>query len=416
MFLFLAALVTLVGSAEAVKIAAIAALGESADVSTIQKALDRDPGNPLLHNRLSQLLGDSTVHANLTAALEEARRATALNPNKSDYWLTLASACESSSDNACADQALKRAMELSPMVPQVWWIAGNHFLRTDQTQAALLCFHRLLALSPDLAAPTFELTLRAYDDPQMILDKVVGDNHDPALGLAFADFMSANAEFDAAHQAWARIAGGGAQFPFAAVQPYIERLLGHGRYQEAQAIWSNLEERGVIARPADSDHGNLIFDGGFEQLPLGAGFDWRSQPSPYVSLDFADASPFAGAHCLRVDFPIGQNDEFEPVFQIVPVVPNRPYSLAADVRSSDIMSDSGPRLRVIDPDRPACLDASTDATVGSTPWHRVALRFSTGPQTQAVRISLWRPRSRVFPMEISGTFWLDDVSLRAEQQ
>ena len=72
-----------------------------------------------------------------------------------------------------------------------------------------------------------------------------------------------------------------------------------------------------------------MFNGGFEQPPLDAGFDWRSQPSSYVSVDFADASPYEGAHCLRVDFPVGQNDEFEPVYQILPVVPNQAYTLAA---------------------------------------------------------------------------------------
>ena len=187
----------------------------------------------------------------------------------------------------------ERALNLSPMVPQVWWTAANHYLRTDQTRPALPCFHRLLELSPDYAAPTFALTLRAYGDPTMILEKVVGDGRDPRLELAFADFMSANDEFDAAHQAWTRIAGASSLFPFASVQPYIERLLDHGQYQEARAVWSNLEGRGVIAKPADSDQGNLVFNGGFEQPPLDAGFDWRSQPSSYVSVDFADASPYA---------------------------------------------------------------------------------------------------------------------------
>ena len=257
LFLSLAALVTLVGSAEAIKIAAVTALGKSTEVSDVQKALALDPGNPVLHNRLSQLYGDSLEPSNLAEAVQEARRATALNPNKSDYWLTLASACESVRDNACADQALQRALDLSPMVPQVWWVAGNHYLRTDRPESALPCFHRLLELSPDYAAPTFDLTLRAYGDPKMILEKVVGDEKDPRLALAFADFMSANNEFDAAHQAWTQIAAGGSPFPFAAVQPYIERLLGHGRYQEAQAIWLNLEGRGVIAKPADSEPGQF---------------------------------------------------------------------------------------------------------------------------------------------------------------
>ena len=196
----------------------------------------------------------------------------------------------------------------------------------------------------------------------------------------------------------------------------MERLLSKGRYQEAQSIWGQLEAHGVIDKPKGSEPGNLVYNGGFEQPPVNAGFDWRSQPSSYVSVDFGDASPYAGEHCLRLDFPVGQNDDFEPVFEIVPVVPNQAYSLTGYARSSDITSDSGPRLRVTDPDCAACLDAVSDATVGSTPWHKVTMQFVASPQTQAVRVSVWRPRSRFFPMEISGTFWLDAVSLRAEPQ
>jgi hypothetical protein len=412
-FLFLAALVALLGSEEAAKIAAMTTLENSDDVTVVQKAIALDPRNPTLHGQLAQLYSDSPEQSNLAAALQEARVTTAINPNKSDYWLILASVCESADDKACTDQALQRALYLAPMVPQVWWLAGNHYLRTDRPHAALPCFHRLLELSPDYAEPIFALTLSAYGDPKLILDAVVGNTKNPQLALAFADFMSANNQFDAAYQAWTQVVDGDAQFSFATVQPYIELLLNQGRYHEAQSVWAQLEARGVIARPVDRDPGNLVFNGGFEQPPVGAGFDWRSQPSPYVSTDFADASSYAGAHCLRVDFPVGQNDDFEPVYQIVPVVPDQAYALTAYVRTSDITSDSGPRLRVTDPGCPTCVDAVTDTTVGSTPWHKVTLQFTAGPQTQAVRIFVWRPRSRVFPMEISGTFWLDSVSFRA---
>jgi hypothetical protein len=301
------------------------------------------------------------------------------------------------------------------MTPLVWWEAGNYYLRTNKPNAAFPSFHRLLELSPNYAEPTFDLTLRTYRNPTLILENVLGDEKDPKLALAFADFMSANNQFDVAHQAWTRIVGGGTPPPFVAVRPYLDRLLSHGHYQEAQAVWVDLERQGVIARPADSEQGNLVFNGGFERLPLDAGFDWRSQPSPYVSVDFADASPYEGTHCLRVDFPVSQNDEFAPVYQILPVAPNQAYTLAAYVRSRDITSDSGPRLRVTDPACPSCLNAATDTTVGSTPWHTVTLKFITGPQTPAVLISVWRPRSRTFPMDISGSFWLDAVSVRAER-
>ena len=202
------ALVVLAGSAEVIKIAAVVALGKSTEVSEVQKGLALDPDNPALHDRLSQLFGDSLGLPNLAESVRQARRATVLNPNKSDYWLNLASACESVHDNACADQAVQRALVLSPVVPLVWWEAGNYYLRADQPKAAFPCFHHLLDLSPDYAAPTFDLTLHTYGDSMMILENIVGEGKDPRLALAFADFMSAKNDFDAAHQAWTRIASG----------------------------------------------------------------------------------------------------------------------------------------------------------------------------------------------------------------
>ncbi len=37
----------------------------------------------------------------------------------------------------------------------------------------------------------------------------------------------------------------------------------------------------------------------------------------------------------------------------------------------------------------------------------------TQPQTQAVRISFWRPHDQTYHRDITGTVWLDDVTLRA---
>ena len=135
------------GSAAAIKIAAITALTKSSQASKVRKGLVLDPDNPALHNRLSQLYGNSLEPSNLAESVAQAHRATALNPSQSDYWLTLASACESVHDNACADQALQHSLVLSPMVPSVWWIAGNRYLRAGRPEVALPCFRRLLDLA-----------------------------------------------------------------------------------------------------------------------------------------------------------------------------------------------------------------------------------------------------------------------------
>ena len=412
LLLSLVTLAALVGSAEIIKIAWVTALASSSKISVVREGLALDPDNPELHLRLSQLYSGSLELTSRAESVAQARRAVALTPQKSDYWLNLNSACESIRDEACATMAVQRVLALCPMTPRIWWMAGNFYLRTSRPQLALPCFQRLLELSPDYLATTLNLTMRIYGDPSMIFEKVVNSGTNVWLALAFAGYMSANKHFDAAHEAWSRIADRGATFPFVAVRPYLEHLLSQGRYQEAQAIWLYLGQRGVIAKPVDSGPDNLVFNGGFEQTPLEAGFDWHSVSSPYVSVDFADPSAHQGARCLRVDFPISQNDESELVYQILPVDPGQAYTLAAYVRTRDITSDSGPRLRVVDPDCSGCLNVSTESTTGTTAWHSVSVNFKAGNETRGVRVSVWRPRSRTFPMDISGSFWLDDVSLR----
>ncbi len=57
---------------------------------------------------------------------------------------------------------------------------------------------------------------------------------------------------------------------------------------------------------------NLIFNGDFEQSPLKAGFDWRASPQTFLAVDFSAPGAYHGAHCLRVDFTVSRNDEYEP--------------------------------------------------------------------------------------------------------
>ena len=416
LFISLTAALTMVCVTQVSKIAALAAVEKSTQASTVKRALALDPDNPALHYRLSQLEANSLDSSTLAEAVGEARRATALSPLKTEYWFSLASACETVRDDVCMGESLRRALTLAPTAPSDWWLAGNQYLRSGQTDAALRCFHRLLDLSPDYAEPVFNLAFRAYGDPELILQKIVGHRDDPALELAFAGFATANESYLTGHEAWTRIVNRGTGFPFDAVRPYVQNLLSSGRYDEARTVWRYLEQRDIVPAPLPGDQGELVFNGGFEQLPLDVQFDWSLQRSRYVSVDFADPRAFAGGHCLRLDFPVGENGEFEPLYQFISVVPNESYILSAYVRSSDLTSDSGPCLRVIDPACPHCLDACTEMTVGTSPWHRLNLKFTTGPQTHAARLSIWRPRSRTFPMEISGSFWLDSVSVHAERQ
>jgi len=395
---------------QAARMAMAARLAGRFDVASLRRAIALDPGNAVYPHQLGLVYAYSAGPANLPDAIRYLEKATQLNPRKAQYWSDLGEVCDTIGDAACSNQAAERALQLSPATPRFEWKAANHFLQEGHAGEALSHFRRLLALDDAYAQPVFQVCLRVLRDPQTVYQKVLPAGSETRLQLAYLDFVSAQGGIDFANRVWQQISSEGIACRFADVKPYVENLFASGHLRQATAVWRGLERDGVIPR-ADDGAANLVYNGGFAHTPLGAGFDWQARKVPYVETDFHDPSAFRGSRCLRVDYAAGRNLESEPVYEFVPVVPGRAYRLRAELRSENITSASGPRLRVTDPDCTACLNASTQTTVGTTPWHTVALDFAAGAHTRMVRLSVWRARSRTFPMEISGSFWLDDVSI-----
>ena len=76
-----------------------------------------DPDNPEIHSRLSRLYTYSLGQLNIARGVAEARRATDSSPYNFRYWMNLGSACQSIADNPCEEEALRRAVALSPVKP-----------------------------------------------------------------------------------------------------------------------------------------------------------------------------------------------------------------------------------------------------------------------------------------------------------
>ncbi|HEV2495929.1 MAG TPA: hypothetical protein VG204_23095 [Terriglobia bacterium] len=398
-----------------VKIARAARLAQTGRAEDLRSALALDPGSPELHRRLGLVLVYMAAPPRAAEGLVELRRATELSPYRAQSWLDLATACESISDLSCADRAYERAALLSPTTPRFQWALANRDLRAGRDAVALAGFRRLLSLDKEYGPDTFRLCFDVLRDPEQIFDAVLPASHDPHLRLTYVDFLSQNGQIDLAHRYWTRTVAEGFSFPVQLALPYLDRLLDLGRSEKAASAWQDLEKLGVVTSPpsaeSEGQQHNLVFNGDFEQTPLDLGLDWRMRDAPSVLVDFSDSRPYHGARCLRLDFTMSSNDETMPVYQFVPVSPNRSYRLTAYVRTESISSNSGPRLRVLDPLCPSCLSVVGDNTVGSTPWHPVTLTFSTGPRTHLIHLSVVRLKSRTFPPEITGSFWLDNVQL-----
>ena len=409
-FLALLAAPCILLSIQAVRVGAAETVAQNPTAAQLRRAEWLDPAN----DRIERLLGSVLCTAedpNMPEAQSHLRRAIQLGPNKALNWSALASACDLVSDNRCADEAYARAVEIAPMTPASEWAAANHYLVSNRPDQAISHFSRLLKLDPGYDWQTFRVCIRATGDPDAVYQNLVAPLNDTRLNVSFVNYLSSEREMDAAAHAWKATMAHPATFTLEAADPYLERLLEVGQGQAALKVWQDMERLGVVAQDNFARSNNLIFNGGFEQTPLNAGLDWRVFSVAYMFIDFSDTAAHSGKQCLRIDFTVPRNDEFLATYQLVPVNPDTNYALEAYVRSQNITSDSGPRLRVMDPVCPSCLNVMTDTTVDSKPWHKITLPFSTGPDTQLVNLALVRPRSRAYPMEITGSFWLDDVTL-----
>ena len=410
--LFVLAIAIPVGlvAARAARIAAAGTLADSLEAARLRRAIALDPSDPQPHYALGMVYLAGT-EGSLAQALSELHQAIALNPRIARYWSGLAQACYAAGDQTCADDAFQRATVLAPRMPEFAWEATVNQVMAGRRDPALAQAGRFLQLQPGGAWQVFELLRNGFNDPEAIWCDLLRSFPDSKVKLAYLDFLGAENRFDLAARYWAEIAAGGFNITFAAAQPFLERSLAGGHYREAAAVWDYLLNRGAVARP-NGDGKNLVFNGGFQREPLEAGFDWRSRRQPYVEENFDDPAGRNGGRALRIDFAAPHNEEDEPVYQYVSVTPGAKYELAGYVRTETITSDSGPRLRVIDPKCPTCLDVATEGATGTTPWHEIRVQFAAGPDTDAVRVSVWRPRSRSFPMEISGQAWFTDISVR----
>jgi len=384
----------------------------SLNPEVLRRAIALDYSNPELHFALGRVLLLNAQPDTQKVAEQESRKAVSINPHSAIYWSGLGKACYSSGNQPCANAAFREAQELAPKRPEVAWESAVNDVVSDQPQSAVGHLRTFLRLQPDGLDQTFQLLMRGFGDPNLVWHDLLSPPADPASKVRFLDYLAANTEFETAGAYWRQLTAENTVFPVAAVIPYLEKLLATGHSQEAAGVWGYTVRQNGLDKQAGGDRSNLVFNGGFEQEPLNAGFDWRFAQQPYLTLDFFDATAHTGARSFRTDFTVPQNSEYEPAYQLVPVVAGQRYELSGYVKSEAITSDSGPRLRVLDPKCPVCLDTATQGTSGTTDWHQVTTQFTAGPTTDLIRLSIWRPRGRSYPMEISGKVWFDDISLR----
>jgi hypothetical protein len=346
-------------------------------------------------------------------AIQSYRTALALNPRSAETWLDLATAYELQGDASSARESFLQAKRVYPQSAEVAWRFGNFLLRQDELSSAYSEIRHSVALDPKRAAEAFSRCWRVDPNIQNILDNALPAS--AAVYLAAIRELDADAAIDPALAVWDRLNALHPPLPLADVIPFTDSLIQAHRIADAHRVWDQAvalaSSTAAESHPSDPS-ASLLWDGGFETGITGGGFAWTiAPPTPGAQVTIDANEKHSGLHSLRLGFDGSRNVDFSGVCHIVQVQPAASYKLSAWVRTQDLTTDQGVRLRLdwLENSRPSF--AETQDMHGTQSWKQFTLPWTAPPSVQQVRVCATRHPSDDFGSRIHGVAWIDDVTL-----
>jgi tetratricopeptide (TPR) repeat protein len=378
---------------------------------SIQTAIKWDRNNPQYYNALGTLTHFYGVTGKLNESVQLYESATRLGPYDAHYWSDLGAAYDWAGRTNDAMRAFQRALQLFPNSPEINWRFANFAFRAHRIPEALSSLRVVLAGDKPSHQDVFRLAVSATRDDRAILEILPLR---PSVFLDYANFKMGEGNVKAAEEAWLRLLQLKLPFDLRETFPYLDALIQHREPDRLVAAWAALAERFPEQIGPLAASSNLISNGSFESDILNGGLDWRVIPVEGVVVSLDNQGAFEGGRALRIEFNEKGNLDYGHILQYVAVHPNTRYRFSAAVRAERITTDSGPRFQVFDAFNLGKLLQSTESIVGTSGWAPQVVEFKTNSDTRLLLVQVARPPSNKLDNQISGTLWIDQVSLTPE--
>lgn len=372
------------------------------------RATRLEPGNPETWYQLGRFRQLDFDHADLPAAISDYQRAVRLNPRSPYYKLDLASAFEMSGDNGNADRYFRAAQDGYPISAEVSWKYGNFLLRQQRLPEAYAQIHRALLVDPKLLSLAVSRVWHSDPDVKLLLAQVLPDTAE-ADWQAIA-YLSDAQQASAALTVWNRLIARKPSMDWTKVFSLTDLLVAQEKFEEARTVWRQAIARDEATAPGYSA-GSLVYDGGFEKDISGGGFGWRQKDVPGVDFSFDADEKHSGSRSARLTFDGTQNLLYSDLYQPVLVSPRTRYRFRGFLRTDQISTNSGIRFEIVDPKNSQDVHVLTPNETGTEAWTLEELDFTTGRHTQLIQIRVIRQPSERLDNKISGTVWIDDISV-----
>jgi hypothetical protein len=268
--------------------------------------------------------------------------------------------------------------------------------------------HRAVLVEPNLIPLAVSRVWHSDPDIHLLLDQIL-----PETVEAYSDaltFLVGEQNPTAALEVWHRLIAKDPQPDMKLVYALTDMLVAQEKFDEAGTVWHQ-----AVSANADSASGysgnSVIYDGGFEKDISGGGFGWRLNETDGADFDYDAEQKHSGGRSSRVIFDGTKNLEYQNLAQNVLVSPGTRYRFQGFIRTDKISTESGMRFEIVDPKDPQHVDVLTPNETGTLPWTLEQSDFTTGPKTHMLVILLVRKMSQRLDNRLSGTVWIDDVSL-----
>lgn len=361
-----------------------------------------EDGRPRLGPAASVLRGGDDERQVLRGILDA-------NPAEVAALLMVAREHERRSERELAARAYRAALEIAPYERDVLALAADFFLRAGDALAIEL-LGRLAGHYPetrDTVFATLASLLSSEPQRQAVAEHLT---RKPTWLGAFALDACRRGLDPRLLAAWLPRATGPTDAPAAETACAIDRLRAAGRWEEAHQLWLNSLPPARLARVGH------VFNGGFEQVPTGAGFDWLLQPRPEREAGhMAEVIRVLGAEgerSLRVSYN-GKRQHGVPARQYTLLAPGE-YELSGMARHEGLKALRGVHwtLRCVEQSQPGKIIASSERFLGSSEWRRFATAISIPAGCAGQVLQLEPVAEPGAPAFVAGHAWFDDIRLR----
>ncbi|MBS3921152.1 MAG: hypothetical protein KG012_19945 [Deltaproteobacteria bacterium] len=377
---------------------------------SILMAIRLNPSNPDPYYRLGLFYQWDIRNIDLNESLKYLKKAIERNPLEQQYYLNLAKILYRMEEKNASEQALEKAILVFPTSYQGRWVSGNLLLQQGVLEKAIPHFTYILVNYPNQSGLVYDVILKAINDTDSILERIVPK--DPSSMNQYLAYLYEIGDRESAKKAWKKKTSYGMKNDRTETLRHIEFLIAHRDLREAFQVWKDrLHEEG-LSSPSD---GNLITNGGFEKNEiLGGGFDWKIKNVPGAMVSFDHLMALGGKSSLKIDFNGKENVDFHHVYQYVSLKPNSEYVLKAHMKTKGITTKSGIRIEVLGVG--PSFHGISESLIGDNEWKELVIPFRTPVQSQGGVVRVRRERTDKFDRFISGTVWIDNVSLKEKGQ